>query len=200
MCIRDSDSSVRIWDVETGVEIFVFQELPARLMIDASFSDDGESLVTAGVGVVRIRHASTGFSSPYLEGDSLADTIRMQARVDTEDATDEELEEIRESAMNVCLGYPSCDSFTILGIAQYRLGHHVETVESLEEARRLEKVFYRDDLLPLIEGYLALAYHQMGDSQKAKEMRGLFDLDAEDRADDPEIKRLKKRVRDTFGN
>jgi WD40 repeat protein/serine/threonine protein kinase len=189
------DGTVRIWDVDTGVELFTFHHPSTRPMIHASFSEDGQSLVTGGVGFVEIRHASQTFSSPYLNRDATADSIRGDDRVISEDVSEEELRTIVKESKKVIQHYPSFEAWSNLGIAQYKLGNHSAASESLSEAIRLEKILYNmSDLRPWIEGFYALAAAKSGDPEKAREMAELLDIEAEYWGDDPDFERLRAEV------
>jgi len=195
------DGSVRIWEVETGVELFVFQQQPSRPMIHAAFSNDGQSLVTTGVGIVNVRHASQFFASPYLNRDAIVDSIKADERVIAEKISQQELEAIIRSSNKVLDHFPSFEAWSNRGIAQYRLDRYDEAVDSLEEALRLEKILYgMPDLRPWIEGYLALAYARTSDMKQARKIANLLDEEAEDWEGDREYDELRSRVQSAIGN
>lgn len=172
------DASIRFWDVETGVELFVLHNQMAEYAIHASFSRDGKTLVTSCDGIVDIRHASTGFASPYLNGDAIADMIDIEERIAKEDVSDEELEKIASIAKKINGTYPSWDAHEVLGVAQFRLGRFADAIGSLEEALRLEKIILDspETRLPISEGYLALALAKAGKLDGAREMKVVLDL------------------------
>ncbi|MEM8735078.1 MAG: serine/threonine-protein kinase, partial [Planctomycetota bacterium] len=88
------DGTVMIWDVELGVNLFVFEERPSRPVIGATFSKDGQSLVTAGVATATIRHARPVFVPPFLRRDATEEMHRFEFRVIDQDISPNELQEI----------------------------------------------------------------------------------------------------------
>ena len=191
------DATIRFWDVETGVEQFMFHNQMAEYAIHTSFSRDGQTLVTSCDGTLDIRHASKVFASPYSAGDAIVDTIEAEERIADEDASDEELEKIATLAAKITGTYPSWDAYEVLGIVQFRLGRFAQAVDSLEEAIRLEKIIHDspETRVPFSEGYLALALAENGELARAREMKVVLNLFVEKYcADNAEALQLQSRV------
>ncbi|MEL7500234.1 MAG: protein kinase [Planctomycetota bacterium] len=175
------DGLVKFWDVETGIELFVFHDELSLPVIHVSYSSDAKRMLTAGIKDVTIRTATANFETPFLKQDAVETTIKSERLVTDSTATNETLLDAQIALQRCCRHYPTFASCTYLGITQYRLGQVDEAIETLEEARRLQQIEYdQPDRRPYIEGYLALANHAVGRESTALEMLTLFDqLNAE---------------------
>lgn len=193
------DGSVRFWDVETGVEQFVFHKQAAQAMIDVAFSNDGKSMVVTGIGRVDIRHAAFDFSIPYRLSDSIADADRAFAILMDEQLPEEELLKVLDLSRKVATTFPSFRSLGLMGAAQVRLGRYTEAVKSLTEARRVEKATYgHGDVQPYIEGYLALAHAGCGNLEQARHWRDVYNQTAHYWTEDRLIESLDELIQESI--
>lgn len=190
------DATVRVWDVETGVELFVFQNA-FEMVIDASFSKDGQSLVTSGVGAIHIRHANKTFSAPYMQRDAIEDTIAKHELVTDQNASPEQLEEIVAVSMKVVRHFPTWSAWENLGVAQWRLDRFDDSVESLEEAFRLKKILHNtpETEKPLTEGYLVMALARIENHDKARQVNEEFERCAAFWEGDQEVESLRSKIK-----
>ncbi|MEO1524251.1 MAG: protein kinase [Planctomycetota bacterium] len=194
------DGTAVVWDVDSGIELFVFEQQPAAPVIHASFSKDGQSLVTTGVATVTIRHASSVFHAPYLRRDAIKQMLGIEFRVIEDSLSNEELLEIEQLAMQASHYSPTYISLRTLGIAQYRLGKSEQAIEALRESGRLQRVIYGgEDIRPLAEGYLALSLLQANRVEEARVARQEFAQRFASWAEDPRVKEVHRRVRAAFG-
>lgn len=189
------DRTVRIWDVESGIELFVFQDQPSQIMIHVSFSRDGQSLVAAGLGNVTTRHAKPVFSAPYLRRDAISESLNLEEKWIKDEISDEDLKAWLQIAEKTCRHYPNHDSLTGLGVLQFKSGLFEEAINTLNEASRVQKVVYgMMDIRPFIEGYLVQALVKTGDLNRAREVQVEFDRLAEDWIDDPKMDKIRRDI------
>jgi WD40 repeat protein len=171
------DGTIKFWEVQSGIELFVLRDVGETYAVHVSFSQCGNKMVVGGKEWVTVRSAvSTGsVVRSFLPQDALQLTMKGLVAVVGDTATEGLLCEHRANAKRCCKFFPSFESFTLLGIANYRLGNFPIAVEALEEAMRTEALEYgQPDLRPDIEGYLAMAYYQTGDRELAEELKAKF--------------------------
>ena len=193
------DGTVIVWDIALGVELFVFEQQPTAAVIHASFSNDGQSLVTTGVGTVTVRHASSVFHAPFLRRDAMESMLECEFQVIEESLDDEELVKIERLAEQASRYSPTYISLRTLGIAQSRLGKLDQAVKTLREAKRVQMVVYGgNDVRPLTEGYLSLTLLKTGQTEAAQEAKGEFDRLSDAWSDDPRIQLLERKLRVAF--
>ncbi|MFN3191117.1 MAG: protein kinase domain-containing protein [Aureliella sp.] len=193
------DGTAMVWDIELGVNLFAFEERPSRPVIEATFSKDGQTLVTAGMGTATIRHARPVFAPPYLRRDATEDMHRFEFRVIEQDLSKSELEDIERFSAKACQVGPSYVSYRNVGIAQCRLGKYSEAIKSLRESQRVQKVAYGgDDVRPLTEAYLAIALLKSEQAGAAIKAKAEFDAIAESWPSDPRVQLVRRVLRDAF--
>ena len=153
------DGTSRIFDLNTGLELFVLRDKGDSMMLHASFSRSGRSLVTTnGTGWVTMRSATDTMASEsiFLPENALEFCTAGLPVVIAEEATAEDLERQLKLATQCCNTFDSYRSWTIRGICELRLGLFDAAVDSLREAQQLEPRQYGEpDERPDIEAVLA---------------------------------------------
>ncbi|MEO1617551.1 MAG: WD40 repeat domain-containing protein, partial [Planctomycetota bacterium] len=193
------DGTVIVWDIELGMDLFVFEEQPSSAIIHASFSKDGQSLVTTGMGITTLRHARSVFRTPYLRRDATEEMLRWEYRVVADEIDDEEILKIERLAEKASRHNPSYLSLRNFGIAQSRLDKHPQAIETLLEAKRIQRVVYGGgDVRPFTEGFLAVSLLKNDEPERAREMKAEFESLAQEWQGDPRVQSVRARVRRAF--
>lgn len=173
------DGTGRIFDAKTGLELFVFRDDDGAMIVHASLSKDGRTLITgSATGCVTLRTAAepAPFEPIFLPQTVIEICRSARPRIIWPDADKTELEEQLQLATRCCRTFTTYRSWTIRGICEYRLGRFDEAVTSLKEAQHLEPIEYGEpDERPDIEAFLALAYCKTGQPKLANATRAIFD-------------------------
>ncbi|MFK7768712.1 MAG: protein kinase [Mariniblastus sp.] len=171
------DATIKIWDTHSGHALFEMWDKNDSPIVNVTFSHDGSKMVSSNAdGWVTIRSANKESRRPFLPQDAIKLTNQDKVTLMDEDVTLAEFERILQSSTKTCKLFPSYETFTLRGIAEYRVGKVTQAVDSLVEAKRLEVIQYdQPDLRPNIEGYLALACWKIGDFDKARRYKREFD-------------------------
>ena len=170
------DFTIKIWELETFTELFRLRDEGDSEVVHASFSADGNQLITGNRGSLTIRSSMGKFNSEIFLPQNAAKMkiTGLQVAVNNS-ATEKEFENELANAKKCCSFYPDYMTYTWLGIVHYRLGNFEQAVVPLTEALRTEPFEYgQTDSPPYIEAFLTLSYHRMGDQQKADEFRSRF--------------------------
>lgn len=174
------DGTIKVHDMKSGVELFVMHEFDDSASVHASFSRDGTKLLSGnGKGAITIRTATSpaGFVPAFLPEDVLVIAVDDLLLVSKQSATKKQLEDVLQRSVKCCNSYPSFKSWTVRGIAEYKLGEVANAAESLTEALYLEPIEYGEpDVRPDAEAYLTLAYQKLGKSTLAQKARDAFDI------------------------
>lgn len=195
------DSTMRIWDVASGIDLFVLRDRDDSQIVHVSFSRDGRRLVSGGgSGWVTIRSATaTASATPFLPHQAVELCTDGLLAVTAEAPSQETFTEELGRAQKCCDHYPSYRSWTIRGIAEFRLGRYDEAMRSLREARRLEPIEYGEpDVRPFIEGFLAMAARRCGNSETAEDALTTFKRKADQWDRDQQVARLRAEVSREF--
>ncbi|MDB4534331.1 protein kinase [Vicingaceae bacterium] len=198
------DRTIKIWELDSGTDLFVLRDKGDAPIVHVSFSNDGTKLVSSNAkGWVTIRTANNydRDSQPFLPQEAHQLAIDGIQVVNSSDATKQDYDREWANADKCVRYYPSYESYTIRGIAEFRLGRINQAVVSLEEAHRLAPIEYGEpDLPPYIEGYLAMAYLKSGKKIRADDMRKqlIIRSDIELWVGDECIMRLRQEVDQKF--
>jgi hypothetical protein len=172
------DQTIKIWDVETGIELFVLRDTDDSAIVAVSFSNDGSILASGNQeGWVTIRSANKLDDNylPVLPMDSIQHAQDISSALMTECETEEDYQRELEKAELCSSHFPSYVTYYCEGVALYRLGRIEESIQALLEAQRLEPIMYGEpDLPPYIEGYLALAYLKQGRLEESRNAEAVF--------------------------
>ena len=197
------DGTIKIWDIATGIELFVLRDRGGAPIVAVEFSKDGQRMISgnsSGLMTIRSSLDAEGFASEFLPRDGVKICTDGMEAVTRSPVSDDTYRKQLQLARQCSSHFPSYVSFTIEGIANYRLGNFAAAVESLEEAQRIEPLEYNQaDLRPDIEGYLAMAYLQMGQLDSATATRKIFNLKASEHfSRDAGVAKLRQEVDQLF--
>lgn len=173
------DRTIKIWDLESGIDFFVLRDHGDSPSICVAFSKDGSRLASGdSSGWVTIRSAAPAGEQPqpFLPEEAIVLATDGMHAVVAKDASETALRDELAKATKCCEHYPSFQTWTNRGVAEFRLNKLKESIESMQEAARLEPIQYGEpDVKPFIEGYLAMAYHLTGQKDAARTTRALFE-------------------------
>ena len=185
------DATIRIWEVNTGVQLFTLRDLGDRPIVSVGFSPDGNTLISGNSeGRITLRHglAAGKAAFPYLPSDAASFCSTAMQKI-TEDSLSNELLSQLEQESTMCSSkFPSYQSWTVCGIARFQLGRISEAKTALLAAERLEPIEYGEpDVRPYIEAYLAMIFYKLDQREKAftyfrkfqrKRKRQIWDYDS----------------------
>jgi WD40 repeat protein len=196
------DRRIKVWDVASGVEFLVLRDRVGSNMVSASFSDDGTKLISGDSdGWVTIRSSKKHVKDEvrFLPTDGIRIIVDGHKQVIDPNVSEETLHEVVKKTEKCCKYYPTFQSFTVLGIAQYKLGEFEEAIASMRESIRLEPIEYGEsDVRPDSEGYLTMALLKVGDVDGANAIRKVFDEKRLYWSEDERVIRLGNEIDELF--